>query len=874
MGGREVQVRLPPGVYRAAYSVPPTDTDAGTNCASTAEMPPKDATKTLSDARSRFHQLRDLRRELSGRPLPNTDGLSATAAPAVHSSSVFPSTTLPTTTLAQASLSVTCTPSAASFGLPLDRLSADDPVTRSVLRTAAAERALRLQQAENDELKRAMLMQQQETAQMQCLIDRLSSELTEMRETVLRQTATMKSLAAEMERRDAYHLIKEKRSSQAAALAVATANASSGTLSSQSSLSHQQRLEQQVEQLTKEKAELQQQVSHAGKLRSTPAIEVIDKDDDAMAEGSGANRWISSARVELQRLVHALGAILRAGASPLAHIGADSEPVYELELSCVTRRAPLCTQRIPDDDAPASGNVNSVVCICGPYNMRDVVLRVQTARENAGSLLRRSHRLEEVPVQSQRSCVLYAMRDTCSVVRICLYEGVAKTEVDTGESCSTESPAPAATATVAVQTLIATALASSRDLETMHAIYNVHTVHLANDKGTLRDTVTFRVRVTEIQQRRYSGYRGINCSDNDLDGRRRASPFPSTGALDPGGVRVRERSATPLSSADAGSAEAESVTKSLHRGQSRGPMLSPSRKDEATPIKGQRLFAHSSLPCSTTPPSATDDANSRGSPVDANGILEQVEPQTKPLPALLTPSEDSKKAVTRAAAAISASESKTRATLDGANESQITDDLASAAAKTTTLLPLHDTPVPMSPRVAVSSDPPSTVEVHPTPSAPSLSWPPPPPMAVVPAPPPSSIPTATPPAAAACAMRIRIKEVRSLHEGCDDDVVENMLEHCSLQVVVRVDGEPVFTAPTRRDASHAVWSAEEGSFTHTLSSGQEVHFEVLHGDKTRGRAVLPVSEILNASGEKDLTLLSVSGGRPCGLLTMAFEGSV
>ncbi|CAC9549156.1 conserved hypothetical protein [Leishmania infantum JPCM5] len=881
VGGREVHVRLSPGVYRAAYSAPLANIDAGPDCASTVAMPPKDVAKALSDARSRFHQLRDLRRELSGRHLPNTDGFSAAAAPAVHASSAFPST-LPTATLAQASLSVTCTPSAASFGLPLDRLSADDPVTRSVLRTAAAERALRLQQAENDELKRAMVTQQQEAAQMQCLIDRLSAELTEMRQTVLRQTATMKSLAAEMERRDVYHLIKEKHRSQAAASAVATANASPGTLSSQSSLSHQQRLaqlEQQLEQLTKEKAELQQQVSHlssrhGGKRQSTPAIEVIDKDDDLVGEGSGADGSVLSARVELQRLVQALGAILQAGASPLARIGACSEPIYELELSRVTRLAPARTQRDPDDDARAPGKVNSVVCICGPYSMRDVLLRVQLVTENAGSLMRRSRGLEGGPLQSPGRCVLYAMRDTCSAVRICLYKGVANTEVETGEPCSTESPAPTATATVAVHTLIATALASGNELETRHAAYSVHTVHLVDDKGGLRDTVTFWVRVTEVQHRRYSGYRGISCIDSDVDGRRCASPFQSPRTLEPGGVRIRERSATPLSSADAGSAEGESVTKNLQRGQRLGPMLSPSRNDDATPMKGQRLFAHSSFSCSTAPPAPTDDANSRGSAEKAKGILEQVEPQTKPLPALLTPSEDSKKAVTRAAAAVFCSGSKTPITFDGTSESQITDDSALAAARTTTLLPVYDTPAPMPPRLAASSDPSSTVGVRPTPSAPNLSWPPPPPVAVVPAPPLSSTPTSTPPADAAYAMRMRIKEVHFLHEGCEDDLVEDMLEQCSLQVVVRVDGEPVFTAPTRRNSSHAVWGAEEGSFTRTLTTGQEVRFEVLHGDKARSQAVLPASEILNASGEKELTLLSVSGGSPCGLLTMVFEGSV
>lgn len=881
VGGREVQVRLSPGVYRAAYSAPPANTDTGTDCASTAAMPPKDVTKALSDARSRFHQLRDLRRELSGRPLPNTDGLSAAAGPAVHASSAF-SSTLPTATLAQASLPVTCMPSAASFGLPLDRLSADDPVTRSVLRTAAAERALRLQQAENDELKRAVVTQQQEAAQMQCLVDRLSSELTEMRRTVLRQTATMKSLAAEMERRDVYHLIKEKHRSQAAASALATANASSGTLPSQSSLTHQQRLaqlEQQVGQLTTQKAELQQQVSHlsshhGGKQWSTPAIEDIDKDDDVMGEGSGADGWVSSARVELQRLVQALGAILQAGASPLARIGADSEPVYELELSCVTRLASARTRRNPDDDAPAPGKVNSVVCICGPYSVRDVLLRVQLGTENTGSLMRRSRRLEGVPQQSPRRCVLYAMRDTCSVVRICLYEGVANTEVKTGERCSTESPAPAATATVAVHTLIATALASGNELETRHAAYSVHTVHLADDKGAPRDTVTFRVRVTEVQHRRYSGYRENSCIDSDLDGRRRASPFPSLRTREPGGVRICERSATPLSSADAGSAEGESVTKNLQRGQRRGPMLSPSRNDDTTLMKGQRLFAHSSFSSSTAPPAPTDEADSRGTAEDAKGILEHVEPQTKPLPALLTLSEDSKEEVTRAAAAIFGSGSTTSTTFDGTSEPEVKDDSPSAAAKTKKLLPLRDAPVPMSSRVAVSSDPPSTVGVHPTPNASDLSWPPPPPVAVVPTPRLSSTPTTTPPAAAACLMRMHIKEVRSLHEGCDDDLVEDMLEHCSLQVAVRVDGETVFTAPTRRNSSHAVWGAEEGSFTRTLTAGQEVRFEVLHDDKARSQAVLPVSEILNASGAKDLTLLSVGGGRPCGLLTMFFEGSV
>ncbi|GET93152.1 hypothetical protein, conserved [Leishmania tarentolae] len=879
LSGREVQERLPPGVYRVPYTAPLTHTHADTDCASTAAKPPKDATKSLSDVRSRFHQLRDLRRELSGRPLPNSHAFSTAAASGANASSVFPAT-LPTTTLAQAPLSVTLIPSATSFALPLDRLSPEDPVTRLMLRTAAAERALRLQQTENDELKRARVMQQQEAVQMQCLIDCLSSELTEMRQTVLRQTAVMKSLASEMDRQDAYHLIKEKHRSQIGAAAV-TANALPGTLSSQSSSNHQQRLaeiEQQLEQLTTEKAELQQRVSHlcaghSGKQKSTPAIEVIDKDDEVTEEASVADRLSSSACMELQKLVRSLGEILRAGASPRACMDASCEPVYELELSSVTRLTSLRTRRKLNDSALAPAKVNPVICIYGPYNMQDVLLRVEPATENAGSLMRRYRRLEEVPGQSSNRCVLYAVRDTRTAVRFCLYEGAAKAEVETGESGDTQCLAPAATATVAVHTLIATALASSHEVEAIHASCNVHTVHLADDKGTPRDTVTFRVRVSEVPHRRYLDYRGMGGIGSDLEGRRRTSPFPSPLRLESGEIRIHERHASSSSSAAVGQGVGEGVAKNLYCGQGRGPMLSPLRDDDSTPTERQRLFAHSLSSCSTAPPAPTDDAASRDSPEDAESILE-VKLQPKPLSELPMPSEDSKNSIICTATACSSTETKTCAATSKSSESFATDDSTSKAAKTATVLPLHGAAVPISPRVTESSDSASTVGVHPSPSTSRPSWPPPPPVVVVPAPPMSSTPTTAPPTSVTCATWMYIKEVRSLHEGCDDDVVEDMLERCSLQVVVRVDGEPVFTAPTRRNSAHAVWNAEEGSFTCTLTTGQEMRFEVLDGDTARSQGVLPVSEILKASGERDVSLVPINGGRPCGQLTMVFKGSV
>ncbi|AIO02225.1 hypothetical protein LPMP_350880 [Leishmania panamensis] len=879
MGGRGVEVRLPPGAYRATYSAPPIGTNDDAACASTSAISPKGSMTTLSNTRRRFHQLRDLRRELSGRPRSDTDALSAAEAPTINTSSAA-SSLPPTATLARASSSLTSTPSAASHGLPFHRLSADDPVTRSVLRTAAAERALRLQQAENDELKRAVVTWQQEAAQMQCLIDRLSTELSDMSQTVLRQTATLKSMGSEMDRRDAYHLIKEKRSSQAATSAVATANASSGTLSSQSSLNQQQQLvqlRQKIEELTKEKTELQQQVSHfsphhGGKLSSTLAIEEIEKDDDATGEGTGGGRWVPSARVELQKLVQALAAILRTGASPIACVGADTEPVYEVELSCSTCLVPRSTQRNPNDPALEPAKANSVVCICGPYNMHDVLLRVQPVAEAPMTEIQRSHMLGGVSLQSPRRCVLYAMQNTCSVVRICLYESAADTEVQKGASCSAHSPAPAATAAIAVHTLIATALASRRELEAMPATYNVHTVHLADERGAPRGTFTFRVRVTEVQHRRYRGYGGVNFIDSDSVGCRCTPPFLSPLAGESGDIGILERGAAPRSSADANRVDGESVTKHSQPPQSREPMLSPSRDDDAIPIEGQRLSAYSPYCCSTASPVPADDNNSSNSSKDAMGILEQMEGQSRLPPALLVPAEDSENTLPPAAAKPSGSGFNIPAAPCGISKTQVRDDATPIVTKTTVELPVRAATATLPPGVGASPPSPSTVALLSTPSATSHFWLPAPPLAIVPSPPSSTVPIEIPAAPATCVMRMHIKEVRYLYEDCGDELVGGMLDHCSLQVAVRVDGELVFTTPTRPNPSHAMWNAEEGSFTSTLTSGQEVHFEVRGGDAEGSRGVLPASEILNASGEREVALVFANSGTSCGLLTVAFEG--
>ncbi|KAG5465384.1 hypothetical protein CUR178_00087 [Leishmania enriettii] len=878
-GGREVRVRLPPGVYRTAYSAPPTGADTDVSCTFTEAMPRKGAATTFGDTQRRFHELRDLRRGFSGRPRPSTGVVPAAAAPAACALSAPPS--LLTKDDLPPALPLTRTPSAASFGLPFDRLAADDPVTRYVLRTAAAERALRLQQAENDELKRAMVSQQQEAARMQGLMDRLSSELSEANQTVLRQTAAIKSLAAEMERRDVYHLIKEKRSSQTVASAAAIANTSLGVSSSQSPFVSQEQaipLAQQVEQLTREKTELQRQLCqlssrHGGQLRSTPAIEAIDKDDDATGEVSGAESWVSSARAELQRLVRSLAALLRTGASLPASVGSDFEPVYEVELSCLTCLAPLGTPRDALVAGSAPAKASFVVCAYGPYNMHDLLLRAPHAERKLDSVLGCCRMVEEVPVQSLTRCVFYAMRDTCGVVRICWYENTADTEVNTVAFCTAALPAPVATAKVAVHTLIATALASRREVESMPVTYSVHTVHLTAEKGKPCGTVTFRVRVAEMWRRRYRDYGGTSRIDSHADHRRRESPLSSPLPGESSDVGSREGSTTAPKHADAGLAEGERLTHPWRRGQSCGPPLSPSRYEAVTPITGQHLFVNSSLSPSTAPSAGLDDADPRYSSEDATHLRQEVGPQAKLPPGLPAPTEGTEGASTRAAATPSRSVSNHNATPSSSRESHDRDDSRSASTKATTLQALGGPAAPVPQPAGLSSPPLSAVADLSAASTSGRFSLPPPPAAIAPARPLSLTATAAPSAPVDFAMQMRIKEVRYTHEGCCEEVVEDMLDQRSLQVAVRIDGEVVFTAPTRRSPSHAVWGAEEGKFTSTLTTGQEVRFEVGDGDSVRCRGVLLASEILNRRGERDIALVSVRGGEPCGLLSLAFEGS-
>ncbi|KAG5463914.1 hypothetical protein LSCM1_00087 [Leishmania martiniquensis] len=880
--GREVRVHLPPGVYRAAYSATPSEAGTAGPQTFTGAMPPNGPVPTVVDTRRRFHQLRDLRRELSGRPQPSTEAAAAAAAaaaagePAVGASSAPPSPQTKEAFLQSSSL--TRIPLAVSLGLPLDRLAADDPATPCVLRTAAAERALRLQQAENDELKRVIVTQRQEAARMQCLIDRLSSELSEANQTVLRQTATMKSLAAEMERLDAYHLIKEKRSSQTPPSATATATAPSDASSSPSLLTHQRQtmeLALQIEQLTREKAELQRRVSQltsrqGDKTGKTPIIEAIDKDDDSSGEVTRADSWVPSARTELQRLVQALAAQFRAGASPPASVGPSFAPLYEVELSCLTCFVPLSTPPNAVVAVSAPAKAGSIVCAYGPYNMQEILLRAQCLEEKLGSGMRCRRVDEKVPVEGPTCCVFYAMRDTCGAVRLCLYESVTDAKTKGGRACSGEVPVlAAATATVAVQTLIASALASRRELELMPATLSAHTVHLATEKGTLHGAVTFRVRVTEMHGRRYCDCGGATSRiHSDAEYRRRTSPFSSALRAGSGATRVGERSLTPLGCVDAGRAGGESVAEQSRRGL----MLSPSRYDDATPIAEQHFCLTLPLVSLTTPSATRHDPVSHDSLGNLMDVPQQVERETLLLTALSTQVEEAKKTGANAAATRCSSASSKSATSSRDKASRDKNDFTSAVPKATPLESSGDTVLPQSLRAGASSLPPSPVAALPASGAPSHFSPPPPPIAPVPAPPLSLMPTAAPSVPDAVTIRIHIKEVRYTREDCGEDVVEDLLEHRCLRVVVRIDGELVFAAPTRPNESHAVWSAEEGTFTITLTTGQEVRFEIGDDDAARCEGVLLASEILNSSGERDVTLVSVGGGRPCGRVSVALEG--
>lgn len=869
LGAGDVRVHLPPGVYRGIYSAPPapsTESVSTSSAGAAAEVrrhssggssshavDTADVASGLAAARRRFHQLRDMRRELSGRPLASAEVEGGAASPAAAAGN-------PGDAAAHASVFLTGTPSAASLGLPLNRLAADDPVTRYVLRTAAAERALRQQQRENDELKRTIVAQRGEAALQQALVDRLSADLAESGRTVLRQTATMKSLASEMERRDAYHLIKEKRRASIAGDNHNEGDGVTGAPAPSTEEAAQQRvaaLIEQVEQLTRDKAEVTAQLAElsarAGATRRGSAVEAIDTDDE---DAMGATGWVPTARAELQHLVQRLGGLLRGGAAAAfgsASRAAAADVVYEVELSGVTCLLPQLTSSSSSGSAPDP--TSAAVCVCGPYS-RDTVLlcvRPDGAVAVPPLCLRHSGAATAAEWTGRTWCALHAVQQTAGVLCVSLYRGVGVPEAETRDhdnAVDSTQVKPAATATLAVGTLIATALSGRRrDLDATHASSTVHTVHLLSDHGTAHGSVTFHVRVAEVHPLRYRLGRDIG----HVEELRRS------------GENVSCRTQTPQ-------CEARVSTRPSEADCRRTAVLSPARDDAGTPVHSRRPSTPASRRASAAYAPTAETALPQPATVreDDDAAL-AVPPPSHPsevasLPPLCTASPLARSssppppAVRKASGEDGEGEVRGLAMAPEHRGGSASDETVASSAA----LPPLGVAIPPPPRAAV-------------PSLPAF-FPPPPPVAVVPAPPPRP---ATP---AACAspplpteVRVHVKAIRDVGEGGageedDGGVVEGLLEHCSqLQVVARIGDECVFASPPRRNPAHSVWGAEEGSFTVPVSPGQELRFEVRDGDAPLSEAVVVVlaGDGAGVFGERDVPLLSVRHAAPSGVLSLS-----
>ncbi|KAK7201702.1 hypothetical protein NESM_000235400 [Novymonas esmeraldas] len=852
------RVRLPPGVYRGCYSAPPpASSPANLSHASSAATQRDGAAFAVTDTRRRFHQLRDLRRELSGRLLPSTEaaavaGVSSGCTPLASSSTSAAAGAAP----AHVSGVLPGAPSVASFGLPLDRLVADDPVTRSVLRTAAAERALRQQQAENDVLKRSILAQRQEAAQMQSLIDRLSSELAETGRTVLRQTATMKSLSSEMERRDAYHLIKERRSSQAAGESASPSGAGQPPASSTSEV--EQRLTQRVEQLQREKAELEQRLSdgaaaHRPRPRSgRNTVEAIDR-DDSDGDDLGVDGWEPRTLGELQQLVRACGDLLRGAAS--------SEAVYELELSSVTF---LASQRGVEHGRlgghHASACAATEVRVSGPYNIQDVLVRVHAAARPAVPDSRHATVLGQPHSTSYARCAFYALSHTRGAVHFGLYERTDAMDGDAGMRSAVAPATPAASAAVAVQTLIAAALAGGRELSAGLGAASMHTVHLVSPSGVVHGAITFRVTVANVQQRyrRYRSHGGVPGGSSrtpDVHRRRCRSPAVS---VDSGRVVSDGLCLTPPRGADmrcGGASGAATPVPQSHHSPHRGPMLSPCREEEDGPVavaavavRQPRLSSRSSQ---STPP-APSSVLSGGAAVvvGVHGGSGDVAARRASDPdAALTPPPP-----LVGGTVSGGTPARTAAAESGgcAGGDVIRDLHDSAAAETETTAGALVAVVPPPPHVAVPPPP--------RPPAANVEVPP----AKVPRSPVPS--TALMPAAQH--MRVHVLELRDGGAPRAEDSVEGMLDRAALRVMVVVGGACVFVSPTRRTPSHAVWGADEGTFSISVTAAHDIRFDVCDGDTRLSQAAWIPTVVRGASGRSTLTLLACSDGSPCGQLAL------
>ena len=465
-----------PGVYRAMPGAHATTAsspvDATPNTSTARERPTSSTSPDLAaaaEARRRFYELRSLRRELSGRlAVPEASGATA------------PSTPL-------SSMHTLTFPVPASFGLPLDRLPAEDAATRYLLRTAAAERALRLQQDENDELKRLVITQRGEAEGLRQQLERLSAELAASQQALLRQTATMRSLTSEMERRDAYRLIKDHRANtvEGQAARMAALEAEVAQLKRDKTALETQQQQQQKEQ--------EEQLRRQKEWRNgcSSAVEVIERDEDELAaEREGANsascgshhsKWIPSAEEELQQLVEILGRMLRS-ATWNTHVS-TADVVFEVTLSDLSFAAAAVAGPVIHVGRQSGGQCqassttqsrHSVLVISGPYNPERLLLRAEVDAASHKLPIPSKHR-RSLSKDHRQGC-FYALPDTQGALSVCVFDHPA--EVETPST-------PIATATVPVCSLISADAAFGSERaglrDTAGATSTVHTIHLQKD---------------------------------------------------------------------------------------------------------------------------------------------------------------------------------------------------------------------------------------------------------------------------------------------------------------------------------------------------------------------------------------------------------
>ncbi|KPI89224.1 hypothetical protein ABL78_1647 [Leptomonas seymouri] len=905
--GKEAQECRPPGVYRTAAGVRvigssnPPAAPADPTTATHEKLPlSSEDDPSAADARRRFYQLRAVRRELSGRPAVLDSNSSVELLPPAASASPPVIRVHPTPF-----------PVPTSYGLSLDRLSAEDPATRYILRTAAAERALRHQQAEGDHLKRLLITQQQEASNLRQQLECLSRELAASSQTVLRQTATMRSLTSEMERRDAYHLIKERRASNAGMPPLQSTSETGGALPKE-----QQQIEAlvaTVKQLQSEKGLLEQQVQQLRQRQNcsldvrgtcTPTIEAIERDEDESAAGispgDGAhhgkhNTWIPFAAEELQKLVHSLGCVLR-GASPRNFVCSASPTALPSPLPC---RSDLVLEVVLSDlsftvassseggHSCSSKRPGSFLCedhgvllVCGPYNCEQLLLRTQPANAQMAPAPS-THRRPLSNGQQSRRCCFYTLLDTQGVLTFRFFEKMHREVMTPAVGATDDSPAPTATATVPVRSLIAAAgppfFSEPSCGKTTLGASTVHTLHLHKEGCAAScGAATFVARVTAVQptpptDRMYrSGERESHAGR--ADDSVRASLLHS-----PIG-----RVATPGATATTAVMEEAAARKRTHM-RPRAPLISPSREDGETGLT--RL-------CST--PCSSKQASERTTPLlhRAPPLVAEAKPQRSPSPTLPSavsaceslegsdtiPTVEAEAAKQREHGKPVSQEEDTIDTRSSPAPAPFAETLppSKAEGSQSHLLVLSAKGIPLPPLVRVPPAPPvATLPSPPPASVPAIDLPDAAPSALQAA---SSTPSSSPTTEMHASLRIYVKALRDFHCGASDDV-EGLLEHCAVRVRVYVGETEVFVAPTRRNPSHAVWSAEEGVCSVALSAAQDLRFEVMDAAKatTEGalaQATVQVADVMERWGERELALTTVTDSIFCGALTVCFSSSV